>query len=186
MHRLACFSAAAVIAAAPIFAIAADAPKPPAKPAAKEDTTPKSLGGANGWSAYSAGGKANLVCYVVGKPTRSEPADPKRSPVDLQVTHRPVEKALNVVSFELGYAAKSGSSADLDIDGKKFSLFTNKNAAWTSNAASDKIVTAALSKGKKAVIAATPERGANTTDTYILEGFARALALADKACGIKR
>src|SRR5256885_17138677 len=51
----------------PLTALAADPPKP----AAKEDTTPKALGGVKGWTAYSAGDKNTLVCYVVGKPAKS-------------------------------------------------------------------------------------------------------------------
>jgi hypothetical protein len=171
--------AALCLALAPHFAIAADQPKP-------ADTGPKSLGGAKDWSAYSAGEKGSLVCYVVGKPAKSLPANVSRGRIDAQVTHRPGEKAVNVVDFELGYTAKAGSNAELDIDGKKFSLFTNKEAAWASDAATDRQITTALAKGKQAVIKATSERGTATTDTYSLSGFAQAIALADKACNVKR
>lgn len=170
------------LALMPLAASAADAPKP----AAKDDAGPKSLGGTNGWAAYSASEKSTLVCYVVGRPAKSLPANASRGRVDLQVTHRPGEKALNVVDFELGYAAKTGSSAELDIDGKKFTLFTNKESAWVSDVVSDKAVANALAKGKQAVIKATSERGTATTDTYSLAGFGQALAFADKACKVKR
>jgi len=171
--------AALCLAFAPLMAIAAEAPKP-------ADTGPKSLGGAKGWSAYSAGDKATLVCYVVGKPSKSLPANATRGRIDAQVTHRPGEKAVNVVDFELGYTAKPGTSAELEIDGKKFALFTNKDAAWASDAATDRLVTAALAKGKQAIVKATSERGTATADTYSLDGFAQAIALADKACNVKR
>jgi hypothetical protein len=171
--------AALCLALAPLPSTAAESPKP-------ADAGPKSLGGTKGWAAYSAGEKASLVCYVVGKPTKSVPANAARGRVDAQITHRPTEKAVNVVDFELGYTAKPGSSAELDIDGKKFSLFTNKESAWASDAATDKLLTSALAKGKQAVVKATSERGTATTDTYSLDGFGPALALADKACNVKR
>lgn len=174
--------AALCLASAPLGAFAADPPKP----AAKEDAIPKSLGGIKGWTAYSAGDKNTLVCYVVGKPTKSLPANASRGRVDAQITHRPSEKAVNVVDFELGYTAKAGSSAELDIDGKKFTLFTNREAAWVSDAATDKVVANALAKGKRATIKATSERGTATTDTYSLDGFGQTLVLADKACSVKR
>lgn len=158
----------------------------PAKAAAKEDAKPKTLGNEKDWSAYSAGDKASLVCYVVGHPAKSLPAKATRGRIALQVTHRPGEKAFNVVSFELGYTAKPGSNADLDIDGKKFTLFTNKDAAWTSDAATDKAVTIALEKGRQAVIKAVSDHGTATTDSYALEGFGHALGFADKACNVKR
>jgi hypothetical protein len=158
----------------------------PAKPASKNDAKPRALGEAKDWAAYSAGDKAALVCYVVGHPAKSVPAKVTRGRIALQVTHRPAEKASNVVSFQLGYTAKPGSGADLDVDGKKFSLFTNKDAAWTSDAATDKAVTIALAKGRQAVIKAVSDHGTATADTYTLDGFGRTLALADKACNVKR
>lgn len=166
--------AALCLAVAPLSAYAQDMSKP------------TSLGAAKDWSAYTATEKSTLVCYVVGHPAKSQPVNAARKRVDLQVTHRPGDKALNVVDFELGYTAKPGSSAELDIDGKKFALFTNKESAWASDAATDKVVTGALAKGKHATLKATPEHGANTTDTYTLAGFGQALALADKACNVKR
>jgi hypothetical protein len=36
------------------------------------------------------------------------------------------------------------------------------------------------------VVKAEPQKGPTTTDTYPLAGFARALAIIDKACEIKR
>ncbi len=152
----------------------------------QETAKPISLGTAKDWSAYSANEKSTLVCYVVGHPAKSLPANAARKRVDLQVTHRPGDKALNVVDFELGYTAKPGSSAELDIDGKKFMLFTNKESAWTSDSETDKAVANALAKGKRATLKATPDHGTNTTDTYTLAGFGEALALADKACNVKR
>ncbi len=166
--------AALCLAVAPLAARADDAAKP------------VSLGSVKAWSAYTANEKSTAVCYVVGHPAKSQPANATRGRVDLQVTHRPGEKALNVVDFELGYAAKPGSSAELVIDGKKFSLFTNKESAWVTDAATDKVVTNTLAKGKQAVIKAQSDHGTSTTDTYPLAGFREALALADKACNVKR
>ncbi len=181
MQRLLHLTAAFCLALVPLAAHAADTAPSTAKAA-----TPTSLGGAKAWAAYTANEKNLLVCYVVGKPTKSQPANVARGRVDLQVTHRPGEKQLNVVDFELGYAAKVGSSAELAIDGKKFALFTNKDSAWASDAATDKAVTNALAKGKQAVIKAVSDRGTNTTDIYALAGFGQTLALADKACNVKR
>ncbi len=172
MQRILSAAAALCLTWAPMAASAADAPK--------------SLGGTKAWTAYTAGEKATLVCYVVGHPAKSLPANATRGRVDLQVTHRPAEKALNVVSFDLGYTAKAGSNAELEIDGKKFSLFTNKDSAWAADAATDKAVTTALAKGKQATIKASSERGTATTDTYSLDGFGPTIALADKACNVKR
>jgi invasion protein IalB len=151
-----------------------------------ETSTPKALGSDKNWGAFSAGAGKSEVCYLVGKPIKTLPEHVVRGRVAVSVTHRPGESSFNVVNFQLGYDAKSGSNADLTIDGKKFSLFTAKQGAWASDAATDKAVTIALSRGKEAVIKAVSEHNNTSTDTYSLEGFGAALALIDKACGVKR
>jgi invasion protein IalB len=155
-------------------------------PAAAQAPEITKLGGAEGWEAYTDAGKGAKICYLIAKPSKSEPAGAKRSAVFASVTHRPGEKRTNEVSFTSGYLFKEGSDADLAIDGKTFSLFTNKEGAWTRDAATDKAVVDALAKGKQAVIKGTSARGTATTDTYALAGFSQALAQIDKACGVKR
>ncbi len=144
------------------------------------------LGGAQGWQAYSDTEKGRKICYLVGEPSKSEPAGAKRSKVYASVTHRPADKVANEVSFNAGYLFKEGSDAELVIDGRKFSLFTNKDGAWSRDAATDKALVDALAKGKQAVIKGVSARGTETTDTYSLAGLAQALQQIDKACGVKR
>jgi Invasion associated locus B (IalB) protein len=102
------------------------------------------------------------------------------------VTHRPGEKIANVVSFDEGYPLKEDSDVALEIGGTKFDLFTKGDTAWARTADLDKAIVEAMTKGKQAVVKGTPQKGASTTDTYELAGFAQALAMIDKACDIKR
>jgi len=147
--------------------------------------TPSRIGGEKGWDAYSYSEKAGKVCYILGHPSKSEPEKAKRGRIDALVTHRPAEKAFFVVNFDVGYAFKPDSSAELEIDGKKFSLFTDKDTAWARDPATDKAVAEALAKGKQAILKGSSARGTSTTDTYALDGFAQALAAIDKGCGVK-
>jgi hypothetical protein len=144
------------------------------------------LGGNKGWDAYLDTARGGKVCYVIGKPGKSEPANAKRSAIFASVTHRPSEKRFNEVSFTSGYLFKEGSDAELSVDGKKFSLFTDKEGAWTRDAATDKAVVEAMAKGREAVIKGVSIRGTATTDIYPLDGFTQALNEIDKACGVKR
>jgi hypothetical protein len=171
-----------LLALLPLTLNAAEAPQQVAQGAA----APKVLGSTKNWSAYSAGNGKTLVCYLVGKPVKTLPEHVVRGHIDAHITHRPGENAVNVVNFDLGYDAKSGSNAELTIDGKKFELFTAKQGAWASDAVTDKAVTIALSKGKQAVIKAVSEHNNTSTDTYSLDGFVQSLALIDKACNVKR
>lgn len=153
-------------------------------PAFAEDTT--RIGGDKGWDAFAYSEKGAKVCYLVGLPEKSEPKGLSRGRVDAYITHRPADKALNVVHFDAGYPYKDGATAELDVDGRKFQLFTAKEAAWANDATEDKAVTEALGKGKHAILKGSSARGTATTDTYALDGFKDALAAIDKACGVKR
>lgn len=173
------------------FAAAQAAAPPPVKnPAQHKAQAPgqgiDKIGGAEGWEAYTDNARNQKICYLIGKPSKSEPANIKRSAVFASVTHRPSEKRTNEVGFTSGYLFKDGSDAELTIDGKKFSLFTNKDGAWTRDAATDKAVVDALAKGKQAIIKGTSARGTATTDVYSLSGFTQALIAIDRACGVKR
>jgi Invasion associated locus B (IalB) protein len=167
--------------------------KKAAPPAPAEPATPKSNTGAaqqlgqNGsWTAYQAQDGSGSVCYVVGQPQKSEPANVARRPPMAMVTHRPGEKIANVVSFVEGYPIKPGSEVRIDIGGSIFDLFTKDDSAWARTAELDKMIVTSLGKAKQVVVRGTPQKGAATTDTYALAGFGKSLALIDKACGVKR
>jgi hypothetical protein len=180
-------SAAALTAISPAQAAAHSKKHPvataPAKPAAPAT---RSLGHIDAWTAYASQDKTGRVCYLVGQPQKSEPAGAGRKAPMAMVTHRPAEKITNVVSFVEGYPLKEGSDVALDIGGTKFELFTKDDGAWARTAELDKSIVTALAKGKQAVVKGVPQKGPATTDIYPLAGFAKALALIDKACGVKR
>ena len=186
-----CLAAALALLLTPLWIPAGSAAPPKAevkskaKPVQQKEGVVK-LGGAQGWDAYSDTEKGHKICYLVGEPTKSEPANAKRSKIYASVTHRPAEKVSNEVSFNAGYLFKDGSDAELIVDSHKFSLFTNKDSAWSRDAATDKAVVEALAKGKTAVLKGTSARGTETTDTYSLAGLSQALGQIDKGCGVKR
>jgi len=159
------------------------APRPASPPT---ESAPKRLGAVDGWSAYFYKEKSGRVCYLFGEAQKAEPSGIKRKAPTAMVTHRPEEKINNVVSFTEGYPLKEGSNVTVDVSGSKFDLFTKDDGAWASTSDLDKSIVDALTKGKEAVVKGVPKKGPNTTDTYSLAGFPQALALIDKACGVKR
>jgi invasion protein IalB len=183
------FFVAAAVSAIVLGATAASAApvKHPAHPAAHPATeAAHEIGNAGAWGAYVFQNKTGKVCYVVGTPQTSEPARAHRKPPSATVTHRTADKAYNVVSFAEGYTLKPGSDVDLTIDGHKFDLFTDGDAAWSRTSDTDRTITDALAKGRQAIVKAIPARGRPTTDTYSLTGFTDVLKLIDTACGVKR
>jgi hypothetical protein len=192
--RAGALSLAAIIIALSSAAQAAKPKKEPPPPAAQapdsaktETTKTESLGTAGAWSAYASRDKTGRVCYLVGQPQKSDSAGISRKSPQAMVTHRPTENIANVVSFVEGYPLKEDSEVALEIGDKKFDLFTKGDSAWARTAELDKTIVSLLAKGQNAVVKGTPQKGNKpTTDTYALSGFAKALALIDKACGVKR
>jgi hypothetical protein len=170
---------AALAAASPAGAQTAPNQPPPA-------AGPSEIGGAKGWMAYSNPDKGGKTCYLAGHPAKTLPSGASRGRVDAVIAHRLSDKAYNVVTFDLGYTAKDGTKAELKIDGKKYQLFIEKDAAWAPDSPTDKAITEALARGKAATLKAVSARGVATTDTYLLDGFGTALAAIDKACNYKR
>jgi invasion protein IalB len=144
------------------------------------------LGASEGWTAYAYKERSGQVCYLAGEPQKSEPKNTKRKTPRAMVTHRPDEKAANVVSFAAGLSLKEGSDASLDIGGTKFDLFTKGDSAWARTADLDKTIVEAMAKGKQAVVKSIPQKGEPVTDTYSLAGFTQTLSMIDKACSVKR
>jgi hypothetical protein len=165
---------------------------PPRKEAptrvAAENAAPKtqSLGTVGTWSAYAVGDRASRICYLVGRPQKIDSAGVSRQAPVAMVTHRPSENIANVVSFVEGYPLKTGSEVALEVDDRKFDLFTSDDSAWAHTAELDRAIVTAFVKGKTATVKGTPNSGKATTDIYSLAGFTRALALIDEACGINR
>ena len=179
-------STAALAAMAPTQAAGQKKPAAAASPPKPAAPVTQTLGKVDSWTAYASQDSTGRVCYVVGQPRKSEPAGFARKAPQAMVTHRPVEKIANVVSFVEGYPLKEGSEVGLDVGGSKFELFTKDDSAWARTAELDKSIVGTLAKGKQAVVKGLPQKGPATTDVYALAGFAKALALIDKACGVKR
>lgn len=145
----------------------------------------KPLGTFGKWSAHVlTEGKAK-TCYVHGEPTRMKGKYKSRNPTFLQVTHRPAESSRNQIGVTAGYTYRKESEVQVVIDGRKFVLFTDRDAAWTPNAVSDRVMVRAMMKGRGMIVRGTSSRGTKTTDTYSLIGFTKAYRAIGKACKVR-
>jgi invasion protein IalB len=151
--------------------------------------TPKSLGTFDSWIAVELPEKSSKVCYMVARPAKSQPDGAKRGDILLTITHRPAAKQRDEVSFQAGYPYKAGAPVTMEIEKKKFELFTkpetDPDGAWSRDAAMDKALVEAMRNGKTAVVKGTSSRGTETADSFSLAGFTKAYAEIGKACGIK-
>lgn len=143
----------------------------------------KTIGTFSDWTAFADGSGDSRICYVGSVPKKAEGKYTRRGDTYTLISHRPGERVFGEVSVEAGYTYKPDSEVIVDVDGKKFKLFTKGGNAWASDAAADKEIVAAMKAGRQMIIKGTSSRGTLTTDTYSLSGITAAYNAIDKACG---
>ena len=146
--------------------------------------TPQLIGNYGDWSAYSFNENGSKVCYMVSQPKKAEGNYSKRGDVFALVTHRPGENTKNVFSYITGYTYKDGSDVTVQVNSQTFTLFTEKDMAWTPDQDSDNRLADSIRKGSDLVVKGTSSRGTLTTDTYSLKGSGDAHDAINKACGV--
>lgn len=142
----------------------------------------KDLGLFKKWQAVSFDENGKTGCYMSSDATKSEGNYTSRNRVYAFVTHRPAENSFDTVTFVAGYTFKPGSEVTLEIDKKKFTLFTDTDKAWAPDADTDRKIVDAMKKGSNAIIRGMSSRGTETKDTYSLSGFTGAYNAIGKAC----
>ena len=151
---------------------------------ADKDPNLKNLGTFGEWTAYTYNGEGGKLCYIATQPTKSTGKYSKRDDVFLMVTHRPAEKAFNVVNTVAGYTYKKGSKPTLTIDKKKaITLVSHEDTAWAKDNKTDKQLVSQMKAGSTAVLRGTSRRGTAITDTFSLKGFSKAYREISEACG---
>lgn len=134
----------------------------------------KVLGTFGKWIAQTYKENGQAVCFMSVKPTSSEGNYKARGEVLLMITHRPSEKATNVVSVVAGYQYQPDSDAVITVNSKRFNLFTNGERAWARDAATDKSIVELMIKGNSASVRGVSSRGTQTSDVFPLSGFTAA------------
>jgi len=135
------------------------------------------------WSAFQYAEGGGKVCYVSSSPLDMSPKNVRRGDVFMQVVHNTDDETRNVVSIIAGYAYEENSVPLADIDGAKFRLFTDGDAAWNPSTDQDGAMIASMIRGSRLVVTGVSARGTQTTDVYSLLGFTAAHAAITEACG---
>lgn len=176
MRRLALFVLA--LLAAPMLVLAA----PP------EHTAPKLIGTYKDWEAFRYTERGNPVCFMLGRPKSSTAyrrgkrvKKVKRGEIYMLVTHRPADKARNVVSITTGYDYRKNSTVDVKIGKNRFEMFTATDTAWARDE-TDGALVAAMRNGSRMLVTGISSRGTETRDRYSLMGFTAANKAISEAC----
>jgi hypothetical protein len=136
------------------------------------------------WNAYSHSDANGKVCYAASQPQDSKySSDVKsRDPVFFMITTRPSANVRNEVSTIIGYPFKAESKVTVDVDGKKFTMFTQNDGAWMEDASQESGLIEAMRAGSKMTVSGVSRRGTQTTDMYSLSGITAALEAVGKEC----
>jgi len=145
---------------------------------------PKLIGTYGDWSAYSFTENGNKVCYMASQPKTAVGNYTRRGDIFALITHRPSEGTKNVFSYMTGYSYKADSSVQVEIDGRKYTLFTQGDTGWAADAAADNNITNAIKAGSSMIVKGTSSRGTDTTDNFGLSGSTKAYQTISKECGV--
>ena len=129
-----------------------------------------------------------IECWAVSAPKETvnsrdgEVVSVRRGEILLFVFYRPGAGVQGQVTFTGGYPFASGSTAELNIDGTPFELFTEGEWAWPATPEADAQIVAAMKRGSEAVLSARSGRGTVTRDTFSLRGFTAGVEEAANRC----
>ena len=146
--------------------------------------TPQLIGNYGDWAAYSFTENGNKVCYMVSQPKKAEGNYTQRGDIFALVTHRPGENTKNVFSYITGYTYKEGGDVTVTVNNNKYTLFTEKDMAWTPDQDSDNRLANDIRQGANIIVKGTSSRGTQTTDTFSLKGSGDAHDAISRACGV--
>jgi hypothetical protein len=138
------------------------------------------------WSVFTE--DSPKECWAVSAPKETvntkdgQTVAVRRGEILLMVFYRPGASVNGQVAFTGGYPFASGSTAEMDISGTKFQLFTEGEWAWPATPEDDAKIVAAMKRGADATLSARSGRGTRTADKFSLLGFTAAEEDAGKRC----
>jgi hypothetical protein len=129
----------------------------------------------NAWGSYRAQAEGGKTCYILSIPTEKQPSDRDHGEVFFMLAQHPGQSGSLEAQFKVGYPLKDDSKVTLDIDGKKFTMFTRGDSAWLENPAEEGAVVDSMRSGKAMSLTAFSRRGTQTSYTYSLSGVSASL-----------
>jgi hypothetical protein len=138
------------------------------------------------WSVFTE--DSPKECWAVSAPKETvntkdgQTVAVRRGEILLMVFYRPGTSVTGQVAFTGGYPFASGSTAEMDVSGTAFQLFTEGEWAWPATPEDDAKIVAAMKRGADATLTARSGRGTQTADKFSLLGFTAAEEEASKRC----
>jgi hypothetical protein len=136
---------------------------------------PKLIKQNSDWSSFSAVVDGGKTCYILAVPKEKQPSDKDHGDVFFMLAYHAGDGASLQPQFKAGYEFKDDSKVTLNIDGKKYVMFTRGDSAWLENPAEESAVVESMRTGKSMSLTAFSRRGTQTSYTYSLSGVTASL-----------
>src|SRR5687768_11233183 len=99
---------------------------------------PQFIGSHRDWNVYKFQDDDATICYMASEPKKQEGNYTRRGDPAVLVTRRPGPRPLVEVSVQPGYTYQDGSDVEIQVDRRKFLLFTRGEHAWTPREEDDR------------------------------------------------
>jgi hypothetical protein len=140
---------------------------------------PTLVGTFNAWQTWAytgtySGNGEGKICYIYAEPEEMNPSRLDHGRVSFSVASSPAQGVQSEANFVTGYPLREQSSVTVEIDGQKFTMFTQGDSAWLLNRDDESQLLAAMKAGRSMVVNAVSRRGNNTSYEYSLSGVTAA------------
>ena len=143
--------------------------------------TPRPIDQFKYWGAYAyKDPKVGEFCYILAIPTAKEPVDRDHGDVYFLVSRKPGSAEAYEPQVEVGYKLREGADVDIQVDGKRFAMFSKDNKAWLKDVNKENELVAAMRAGSTMKVSGESNRGTQTSYTYSLSGVTAALREINK------
>ena len=154
---------------------------------AQAAAAPTLVGTFNDWAMFSytgtyKGNSPGKICYIYAEPSDMRPTSLDHGRVSFSITSSPTQGVPNESSFVAGYVFKEQSPVTVDVDGRKFTMFTEGDSAWLINTAEEPQLLSAMKSGANMTVTAQSRRGNQTTYKYSLSGVTAAAEKMTDEC----
>jgi invasion protein IalB len=143
---------------------------------------PEFVGSHRDWNVYKFQDDDQTICYIASEPKKQEGNYTRRGSPAVLVTRRPGPHVVYEVSVDPGYTYLDGSNVEIEVERRKFLLFTRGEHAWTPKEQDDKDLISTMKRGTDMTVRGTSSRNTYSLDTYSLLGFTAAYEAMTEAC----
>jgi hypothetical protein len=127
---------------------------------------PQFVGSHRDWNVYKFQDGDETICYMASEPKKQEGNYTRRGDPAVLVTRRPGPRLLVEVSVQPGYTYQDGRDVEVQIDRRKFLLFTRGEHAWAPSEKDDENLINAMKRGVNMTVRGTSSRSTYSLDTY--------------------